>query len=757
MKIYISGLYSGTNPQPGVGIARSIRTAYPKAKLIGVEYSNRCSGIHWQDFDEIWLQRPWDELNLTTHAEEIKKVLDSGGLWISSIDLEIMWFARIFPDGHPNLLTPPENALQQVGKPAISAHEGLPVKIPTFVTTEISDWDLHAFCREHDWKVWLKGPYYEAARTRSWAEFEEKRHLLTSAWATEKLFLQAHVSGYEESISLSAYKGELLDCVRMRKRDLTELSKTWAGDISEVEEEFLKPLREIIHRINWTGGAELEMVRDGDNQLWLLEVNPRFPAWIHGSTITGRNIPAALVEGATGIPAAASPALAEEFTRVVMEIPVRSEYPLSPLPEPLGGKIGHSLKHPSGLVQFASRLHNLNFADEEKSNGNGTKVSNFKAPNVPTSFIDDLGNLDITAMETPASLFLESTAADYFQKATELVDKLSTDELKVTTAYSIKTNPDERLIKLALDSGFLAETISLLEVKKAIEVGFKPEQIVLNGPAKWWRREILPEGKFYSIFCDSIEELNQVLEKLESGELETNFLGVRLRTPNVVSRFGIPIDTPEVFEKLIDAVQRIPKQYKFAVHFHMASSNVGVGHWWHLFESVLRWCSSIEALSGRLIEVLDVGGGWFPEDLQKDSAENFKKAIGLIPDFLPHVRQIISEPGKALAQPSMAVAMQILELRNSENAVTEAVVDGSIAELPMYFFYPHRILYQNTESGGWQPLGRGKTKLLGRLCMEHDIVASNIELPETAQVGDILVFCDAGAYDRSMSYVFGRG
>jgi diaminopimelate decarboxylase len=41
--------------------------------------------------------------------------------------------------------------------------------------------------------------------------------------------------------------------------------------------------------------------------------------------------------------------------------------------------------------------------------------------------------------------------------------------------------------------------------------------------------------------------------------------------------------------------------------------------------------------------------------------------------------------------------------------------------------------------------------------MEHDIVASDVDLPETAQVGDVLVFCDAGAYDRSMSYVFGRG
>src|SRR5687768_3929390 len=137
MKIYISGLYSGTNPQPGVGIARSLRAAYPNATLVGVEYSNRCSGIHWHDLDEIWLQRPWEELNLAAHAREIEKVLDSGALWISSIDLEIMWLGDAFPKGHPNLLTPPLSALKKTAKPEISAHKGLPVKIPTFVTTEI--------------------------------------------------------------------------------------------------------------------------------------------------------------------------------------------------------------------------------------------------------------------------------------------------------------------------------------------------------------------------------------------------------------------------------------------------------------------------------------------------------------------------------------------------------------------------------------------------------------------------------------------
>jgi diaminopimelate decarboxylase len=757
MNIYISGLYSGTNPQPGVGIARSIRAAYPQATIIGVEYSNRCSGIHWQDFDEIWLQRPWDELNLDAHAAEIKKVLDAGGLWISSIDLEILWLANLFPEGHPNLLTPPLAAMNQVGKPAIPAHEGLPVKIPTFVSTEISDWDLHAFCREHDWKVWLKGPYYEAVKTQNWSQFEEMRNVLSSAWATDKLFLQAHVSGYEESITIAAYRGKLLKCVRMRKRDLTEMSKTWAGDIAEVPEETLAPLRRIIKKINWTGGAELEMVRDAENQLWLLEWNPRFPAWIHGATITGHNIPASLVEGATGIPAQETIATGEEFTRVVLEVPVRSEFPLPPLPEPLGGRIGHSLKHPSGLLQFANRLHKLEFDHQNADEGVNGKPAENQAAIIPTTFIDDLKALDFSRMQTPASLFFKSTAKEYFQKAAALAKDLTTPEITVTNAYSMKTNPDKRLIKLALKSGFYAEAISLLEVKKALAVGFQPEQIILNGPAKWWQREVLPEASFYSIFCDSIEELSRVIAGIESGELKTRFLGVRLRTPNIRSRFGIAVDTPETFQNLVETIRKIPKDCQFGVHFHMASSNVGVQQWWHLFESMLRWCGSIEALSGRLIEILDVGGGWFPEDLQKNAGEKFRKAIAMIPEFLPHVRQIFSEPGKALAQPSMAVAMQILEIRNHFGDAREVVVDGSIAELPMYFFYPHRILCQDAASGGWKSLNRGKTQLLGRLCMEHDIVASNVELPETAQVGDILVFCDAGAYDRSMSYVFGRG
>jgi hypothetical protein len=61
-----------------------------------------------------------------------------------------------------------------------------------------------------------------------------------------------------------------------------------------------------------------------------------------------------------------------------------------------------------------------------------------------------------------------------------------------------------------------------------------------------------------------------------------------------------------------------------------------------------------------------------------------RHAVETVKAALPGVRQIVSEPGKAMAQPSMALAMRILEIQEHEDDYVEAVVDASIAELPMY-------------------------------------------------------------------------
>jgi len=757
MKIHVSGLYCGGNPQPGVGIVRSLRQAYPKAKLVGVEYTTRVSGIHFEELDDLWIQRPWDELDLDQWGERVREALDAGGLWISGSDLEAMWLADLFPDGHPNLLAPPMQGLKRITKPAVEGVRGLPVRIPDYISTEHSDWDLHAFCRAHNWRVWLKGPYYDASRTPSWDVFTAVRSALKKVWSTERLFLQKHVSGYEESIMLSAYRGELLGAVAMKKRDVTAEGKTWAGEIAELPSDLLAPLRAMVRDLNWTGGGELEMVRDAADQLWLLEMNPRFPAWVHGATIAGHNLPGLLVEGATGVKAQPCPAIAHEFTRLVLEVPVRPEFPLPPLPEPYAGAVGHSMKHPSGLTALAKKLHKLNpemLVAIDAAAEDGDVPTGL--PDIPETMVQDIKSIDFGAVRTPEFLYMESTAEDLFRKASERAHRLSTNQVEVISGYSIKTNPDRRLIKLALDHGFYAEAISLMEVEAAFEVGFRPDQVILNGPAKFWRPELMPKGRMHAFFCDSIADLDRTIAACEAGELSAKHMGVRLRTPNVVSRFGIPLDSPGTFRKLIDGIKRLPRDSAFGVHFHMASSNIGVAGWNHLFDSMIGWCQSLEQLSGRSIEILDLGGGWWPDDWHAGD-DRLARAVARIREALPNVKQVVSEPGKAMAQPSMALAMRILEIQEHEDESVEAVVDASIAELPMHFFQPHRMLRQCGETGELQPVGRGKTHLMGRLCMEHDIVATNVALPEGTRAGDLLIFCDAGGYDRSMSYVFGRG
>jgi len=54
LRIFISGVDSTPDPYPGVGIARSLRSAFPACELVAVDWSQQSSGLNSPDFDE-WL------------------------------------------------------------------------------------------------------------------------------------------------------------------------------------------------------------------------------------------------------------------------------------------------------------------------------------------------------------------------------------------------------------------------------------------------------------------------------------------------------------------------------------------------------------------------------------------------------------------------------------------------------------------------------------------------------------------------------
>jgi diaminopimelate decarboxylase len=321
----------------------------------------------------------------------------------------------------------------------------------------------------------------------------------------------------------------------------------------------------------------------------------------------------------------------------------------------------------------------------------------------------------------------------------------------VDIGYSVKTNPSPILLTLAANNGMLAETINALEVDHAISRGFSSDDIVVNGPAQFWPDEVLARGPFRAVFADSLERLAHLMRKTGFAQ----FVGVRLKPPEVLSRFGVDLHEAETYSSLIKLLRESEASQDLGIHFHISADFIGAPRWWEIYESMLHWAQAIETNSGKVIRCIDVGGGWFPEDFIEEFGIHFPEVIKQAKEVLPGIQALLLEPGKALAQPCMALLTQVLEVRHSQRA-SEAVVDTATSDLPMALAFPHRLLAFG-RSGSSSPIPSGDDRIVGRNCMESDIISERIAIPSWLAAGDLVAICDAGAYDASMAYDFGRG
>jgi diaminopimelate decarboxylase len=730
--IFVSGLYSGPSPSAGIGVARALREAFPSARLMGVDYWAGSPGLHYVAFDGIWLKPSWDLIEEDLYVREIRAELDLGAFWLPTLDLEIAWLARAMPP-QARLLAPAEVALARTCKPRPTIAELLPFALPPSIDLAASDEDVHAFCRVHSWRVWIKGPFHGAVAVANWRQLEDFRAWMGKRWQTDRVSVQAHVRGYEESIAFAAVGGRLADAIYMQKRIVTAEGKTWAGRIGEVPEDVQSALEQAVKSLGWTGGAEIELLRDVDGRLSLLEWNPRFPAWVYGAALSGRNLPATLVRAALGI--AESPGLlsrGREFTRIVVEVPVRADLPLPILPEPEHGQMYASGKYSAALDAIVPLLAAHRTVDP-------AAVLPLLSPETEADLRESARML-----ETPQRIFLPRTAAAAFSR---FEAGIVVDGTALNYAYSLKTSPDMEYLTLARNAGMLAECISQFEVRRALEKGWPAGAILLNGPGKWWPDTAPAVDQLRAVFCDSVEEL----ERLAASARSDRLWGVRLRIPGFLSRFGVPVDEPAAFERLCNVIASLPRSQPFGVHVHMASTLIGIGHWRDVVESAVVWARTIESATGRPVCALDLGGGYHPDDFARIP---FAEIVRFARQSLTSLRDVYLEPGRALTQATMAMLTRVLDARRTRGKLDEIVVDTCIADLPLAGAYPHRVF--RIADHRPIPVGRGQVRVLGRICMEDDILFPGLDLPESISIGDCLVIADAGAYERSMSYAFGR-
>lgn len=750
--VIVTGMHSGANPSPGLGVARSIRAARPDIRIIGLDYSPLSTGMHSDAIDDRVLLPKWSEIQVGTWASQLREMLrEEDSLLIPNLDLEVHLLAHELPDS-VSILAPSTHALALVAKPPATAAEILGLALPK--SAAAGDWnEIERVVHSSPYGVWVKGAYYEAFRASTTREVEVISGVLTERWGPA-WYVESHTPGQECSIVFSAWRGRLIDCAYMEKSSLTAEGKTWSGHITEIPPPLLEPLRRFVSKAQWTGGGEIEMIKTWENAHVLMEINPRFPAWVNGATICGVNLPAALVEAALSGEVRravledefASPRIraGAGFVRVVQEIPVAPEVGLpTPAWSPSDSGIA-ATKHPSdmpGLRRSVLAGHPVVEPSHDAHPGFDRETS----VHVPIAheYAELLGAPPDA--QTPVRIVLPHL----FRLQHDRLRHALMPVANIRLAYSIKTCPDPMLMRIADDMGMVPEAITLAELDLARTSGMSVEHAILNGPAKFWPPQDSLDCS--ALFVDSLEELDYILSALEAGhDLRVGILGIRVAPSWLGSRFGIALDKVGVLRATGELLARIIPQIGagWGLQFHHAATVLTAPRW-------VSECAAAFALAEPLVELLgiapaaiDLGGGWGVADWAA-AGESIEQVVRDLPDAFGKPPLVVVEAGKLLTQPAGVIVTKVIGRRG-----TDLVLDASIAEVPEAPHWPHPTARYRGNS--WHVLHSGQGRLLGRSCMEQDVLASRVATDDVV-VGDHIAIGMCGAYDRSMSYRFASG
>ena len=136
-------------------------------------------------------------------------------------------------------------------------------------------------------------------KNRSEEQVRMHYNKISAKWGLP-VIIQEFIRGTEVNVvALGDGQGNTIGAVPMRKQYITDKGKAWSG-ITVDDQKLLDLTNRIIKATHWRGGMELELVRSSKNELFIIEINPRIPAWVYLAVGAGQNLPEALVKLALG-------------------------------------------------------------------------------------------------------------------------------------------------------------------------------------------------------------------------------------------------------------------------------------------------------------------------------------------------------------------------------------------------------------------------------------------------------------------------
>jgi len=379
---------------------------------------------------------------------------------------------------------------------------------------------------------------------------------------------------------------------------------------------------------------------------------------------------------------------------------------------------------------------------------------------------------------------LETTAYDFL----EIFNK--TYPGKVTIHYAFKCNSVPGIVKILKRAGLKAEVMSEYEFNLAIRLGYKGEDIIINGPYKpdsFLR--LCVENKVRFIIIDSLAELKS-LQKI--GDDLGKEIDILLRiNPDYVPRgmnqgsatgsrkgcaFGLDLRSEEV-DRALDELKGLTKLHCAGFHFHIGT---GIRYPDDFSQALQRLKKLVDRSLGQGFRVLvfDIGGGFatmtsremttremllyqgwerLPVAMKSQASftfQNFASAVTnglhyLFPeDKLP---ELLVEPGRCITSSNQFLLLTVHGVKERKGVKKWIITDGGIGTVCMPTFYEYHELFLCNDVK--RPRTQNVT-IIGPVCFASDVVYRNKRMPEV-NPGEVLAIMDSGAYFTAWESSFG--
>ncbi len=306
LTVAVTGLNNTDNPGPGVPVIRALRdSADFDFRIIGLAYENLEPAIYMKNIVDKTYRVPYPSegsdvlINRVLEINEQEKI----DVLIPNFDAELMAFMKardVLANAKIHTFLPDFKQFEERHKANLPQFgKKYKVNVPSGKPVASLN-ELREIDKDFEYPLVVKGKFYDAYIANNFEQATMYYNRLSAQWGLP-VIIQEFIRGTEVNVvALGDGLGNTVGAVPMRKQYITDKGKAWAG-ISIDDDKLLSLTNHIIKSTNWRGGMELEIIRSEKDKLFLIEINPRIPAWVYLAVGAGQNLPEAMVKLALGM------------------------------------------------------------------------------------------------------------------------------------------------------------------------------------------------------------------------------------------------------------------------------------------------------------------------------------------------------------------------------------------------------------------------------------------------------------------------